>query len=67
METNQADRLVAEAREALDSIDEKIQSLRDQKLRISGEVALLLNDRKPLVRIVNAAKGRNGHAADQPE
>jgi len=62
-----AERIVAEAIEALDVIDARIAQARSDKLGLNQNIADLIEQRKPLSRIVNAAKGRNGHGTDQPQ
>jgi hypothetical protein len=62
-----ADRIVAEARDELAAIDARIAQARSDKLGLNQAIADLIEQRKPLSRIVNAAKGRNGHGPDQPQ
>jgi len=60
-------RLVVEAQEELDAINDRITELRAAKIRIGEQIKECIQERKPLSRIVNAAKGRNGHGPDRPE
>jgi hypothetical protein len=53
-----ADKIVADAERALAMIDDQIEDRRRSKSALGQEIALLLEDRKPLARIVSAAKGR---------
>jgi hypothetical protein len=61
------ERIVTEAADALADIDARIARARSDKLGLNQLIADLIEQRKPLARIVNAAKGRNGHGPDQPE
>lgn len=67
METTHADRLVAEALEALEGIDNTIAELRAEKKRLGANVADLIEQRKPLARIVSAARGRAKGNGDEPD
>jgi septal ring factor EnvC (AmiA/AmiB activator) len=65
-----ADRLVHEAQEELDALNDRITELRAAKIRIGEQIKECIQERKPLARIVNAAQGRqsgNGDGPDQPE
>jgi hypothetical protein len=62
-----AERIVAEAAEALRAIDADIARARSDKLGLNQNIADLIEQRKPLSRIVNAAKGRNGHGTPGPQ
>lgn len=53
-----ADSIVADATKALDDLDALIARLRGQKANINKSIALAIEERKPLARIVSAAKGR---------
>jgi len=61
------ERIVGEARAELDELDARIARARSDKLGLNQLIADLIEQRKPLSRIVNAAKGRNGHGPDRPE
>jgi hypothetical protein len=65
--TTAADRLVAEAQEALDVINSAITALRSEKIRIGSQIKDLLAERKPLMRIVTAAQGRQTRNGDGPD
>lgn len=54
--------LVANAESALAMLDNQIADRRQSKADLSAEIAQLLEDRKPLARIVSAAKGRQPKA-----
>jgi hypothetical protein len=56
-----ADSIVAEAQTALDAINDRITSLRGEKIRIGELIRLALIERKPLLRIVTAAHGRKSN------
>jgi hypothetical protein len=56
-----ADKIVADAERALVAIDGAIAAKRAEKAAAGAEIALLLNDRKPLARIVSAARGRKSN------
>jgi mRNA-degrading endonuclease RelE of RelBE toxin-antitoxin system len=62
-----AERIVSEAQEELEKLDARIAQARSDKLGLNQNIADLIEQRKPLSRIVNAAKGRNGHGPDRPE
>jgi len=53
-----AERIVADAQESLDAINDRITRLRADKIRIGEQIRDLLTERKPLLRIVTAAQGR---------
>jgi prefoldin subunit 5 len=57
-EPRDADAIVADASVALDAIDANIASLRATRAQIGAKVQELLEQRKPLARIVSAAQPR---------
>jgi uncharacterized protein (UPF0335 family) len=63
-DTFTADEIVANAQASLDSINDRITRLRADKIRIGEQIRELLVERKPLLRIVSAAQGRQSHNGD---
>ena len=63
-ETTHADRIVAEADEALTAIYAKIADKRAQRKALNDEIAELREQARPLSRIVTAARGRQPKEAN---
>lgn len=59
--------LVADARKELESLDTRITEARASKVEMSRLIARLIDERKPLARIVSAAKGRSKGNGDEPD
>jgi predicted DNA-binding ribbon-helix-helix protein len=62
-----AERIISEAQDELRALDDRIAIARSDKLGLNQLIADLIEQRKPLSRIVNAAKGRNGHGTPGPQ
>jgi len=52
------DAIIEQARDALDAIDNQIAAMRQQKRGLGQAIAIALESRKPLARIVAAAEPR---------
>jgi len=61
-ETFTPEAIIEQAREALAAIDEKIAFQRTTRRNLGTQIASLLEDRKPLARIVAAAQPRQRKA-----